>query len=218
MSTAGIVLVVGIGLMLFLLAAVVIGRESHRLDAIAPRAVYEPEEAVEFVADQLPIDVQAHLTYEELRGLLVAHMRWLHAKGLQPDDVVDRRQDLTEAPVVVEDVTAVGYLIGVAEASDIEVDDVAVAIVVDAHLAYLDAIGAVGPEAADPDVPVRQLGAGSWGELGSGDGERDAATAMPLADAPTVEPLADDDRDDDDDRDGGRGRGRESSSGNDADR
>ena len=33
----------------FVIAAVVVGREAHRLDAVAPRVVYTLDEAVDFV-------------------------------------------------------------------------------------------------------------------------------------------------------------------------
>src|SRR6476661_8280108 len=107
----------------FVIAAVVVGREAHRLDSVAPRSVYIIEEAVEFVAEYLPPDTQARLTPDELEQLLNFHMRWLHAKGLQPSNVIDRRQDIT-TPVVVAEDTLVGYLIGEAERHGIEVDDV----------------------------------------------------------------------------------------------
>ena len=68
----------------FVIAAVVIGREARRLDAVAPRAVYELEDAVAFVAARIPAGSQARLTFDEVRLLLVTHMRWLHARGLQP--------------------------------------------------------------------------------------------------------------------------------------
>jgi len=136
----------------FVIAAVVVGREARRLDAVAPRSVYIVDEAVEFVAEYLPEASQARLTPEELEQLLTFHMRWLHAKGLQPSNVVDRRQDIA-TPVVVREDTVVGYLIGESERNDIEIiDDVDVVNVVDAHLAYFAAIGAVGPEAVDDDV------------------------------------------------------------------
>jgi hypothetical protein len=138
----------------FVIAAVVVGREAHRLDAVAPRSVYMVDEALEFVAEYLPEETQARLTPDELEQLLTLHMRWLHAKGLQPANVIDRRQDIAE-PVVVREDTLVGYLIGEAERNGIEiVDDVDVVNVVDAHLAYFEAIGAVGPMASDPDVPA----------------------------------------------------------------
>ena len=138
-------------MLVFAIASVTIGREARRLDAVAPRAVYEIDEATEFVADRLPPDTQARLTYEELRKLLVLHMRWLHANGLQPSNVVDRPQDIDDVVVVGEE-TLTAFLLGQAEGARIEVlDDVDVVHVVRAHLAYFDAIGAVGPSATDTD-------------------------------------------------------------------
>ena len=81
----------------FVIAAVVVGREAHRLDAVAPRVVYRLDEAVDFVADRVPPATQARLTPAEVEQLLVFHLRWLHAKGLQPVDVIDRRQDIVDA-------------------------------------------------------------------------------------------------------------------------
>ena len=136
-------------LITFAIAAGVVGREAHRLDAVAPRSVYVIDEAVEFVAEYLPAESQARLTPAELEQLLTFHMRWLHAKGLQPTNVVDRRQDITELIIVGED-DLTAYLLAEAERSGVEVlDDVDVVHVVDAHLAYFEAIGAVGPKALD---------------------------------------------------------------------
>ena len=131
----------------FAIAAGVIGREAHRLDSVAPRTVYDIDEAVEFVADRLPAASQARLTPDELATMLALHLRWLHDKGLQPDRVVDRRQDITSTTIVTDD-SVVAHLLGEADSSGITVlDDVDVVNVVDAHLAYFDAIGAIGPTA-----------------------------------------------------------------------
>ena len=135
----------------FVLAAVVVGREAHRLDALAPRVVYIEEQAIAFVAERLPDETQARLTLEELAQLLTFHLRWLNAKGLQPDDVIDRRQS-ADASVVVESVDVAAYLLGAAESHGIEIlDDVDVVHVVEAHQQYFDAIGAVGPLAHEID-------------------------------------------------------------------
>ena len=134
--------------MVFVVAAVSIGREAHRLDAVAPRAVYMLDDAVAFVAAQLPAESQARLTFDEVQQLLVAHMRWLHAKGLQPRDVIDRPQDIDDELVVSED-TITAWLLGEAERLQIELlDDVDAVRVVQAHLAYFEEIGAVGPKAS----------------------------------------------------------------------
>jgi len=131
----------------FVIAAVVIGREARRLDSVAPRAVYDIDQAVEFVSERIPSASQARLTPDEVGQLLTFHLRWLHDKGLQPADVIDRRQDIHRTTIITDD-SAVGYLLGEAEANAVDVlDDVDVVNVVDAHFDYFDAIGAIGPSA-----------------------------------------------------------------------
>ena len=136
----------------FAIAAGTIGREAHRLDAVAPRAVYQLDEAVDFVADRLPAESQARLTPEEVDELLRAHLRWMHEQGLQPDKAVDARQQIDETVVISED-ALVAYLLAEAERIGVDLlDDVDAVNVVDAHLAYFEAIGAVGPQAPLDDV------------------------------------------------------------------
>ena len=147
-----LLLVLLAAVLVFVIAAVVVGREAHRLDAVAPRSVYIPDEAMEFVAEYLPPESQARLTPDEVSQLLTFHMRWLHANGLQPSNVIDRRQDIS-TPVVIAEDDVVAYLLGEADRNGVEIlDDTDVVNVVDAHLAYFEAIGAVGPRASDPDV------------------------------------------------------------------
>lgn len=150
MSGTTLIFAIVSAVIVFAIAAVVVGREARRLDAVAPRAVWELEEALEWVAAALPAQTQARLTLEELRELLRAHMAWLHARGLQPDNVIDRRQDIDE-PVVVDDLTLAAHLLAEATRRGVELlDDVDVVHVVDAHVAYFAAIGAVGPRAEMP--------------------------------------------------------------------
>jgi hypothetical protein len=131
----------------FLIAALTIGREARRLDAMAPRAVYQLEQAADFVAMSLPGTTQARLTMEELEQLLVMHMNWLHGKGLLPDKAVDQRQDSTTRLVVTEE-SLIAYLLGGSDKAGIQIiDDVDLVNVTEAHLAYFEAIGAVGPAA-----------------------------------------------------------------------
>ena len=152
MNWITVVFAIVAALAVFVIAATVIGREAHRLDALAPRAVYDLDEATSFVADRLPTESQARLTYAELRKMLAMHMAWLESKGLQPRDVIDRRQDITESVIIAED-ELTAYLLGNAADARIEVlDDVDVVHVVRAHLDYFEAIGAVGPSASSTDL------------------------------------------------------------------
>ncbi len=148
MTVAVILILVVAAVAVFAIAAVVIGREAHRLDAVAPRATYVLDDAVEYVADHLPPESQARLTHDEVRRLLQLHMSQLRRYGLQPPVAVDQVQGIDR--VVVEETDAAGYLMGQVDAAGMDVDDVDVVNVVDAHLAYFDAIGAVGPPATGP--------------------------------------------------------------------
>lgn len=137
------------GTIIFLTAALTVGREARRLDGIAPRAAYQMDQAVSFVSQILPANTQARLTLDELSQLLVLHLNWLHAHGLLPVDVIDKPQHV-DADLVITEEAFIAHLLGEAEVAGIAVlDDVDVVNVVDAHLAYFDAIGAVGPTAAD---------------------------------------------------------------------
>jgi hypothetical protein len=102
----------------FAIAAIAVGREARRLDAVAPRAVYDPDEAASFVADRLPPSTQARLTPAELDSLLRLHLRWMHDHGLQPRDVIDRRQDIVDRVVAAEEVL-VAHLLGGATAAGV---------------------------------------------------------------------------------------------------
>jgi hypothetical protein len=152
MDATTIVFAVIAALLVFAIAAGTIGREAHRLDAVAPRAVYQLDEAVDFVADRLPPESQARLTPAEVDELLRAHLRWMHEQGLQPDRAVDARQEIDDTLIISED-ALVAYLLAEAERVGVELlDDVDAVNVVDAHLAYFEAIGAVGPQAPLDDV------------------------------------------------------------------
>lgn len=131
----------------FVVAAVTVGREARRLDAVAPRVVYRIDEAVAFVGEELPPDSQARVTFAEVEAMLREHLNWLGERGLQAHDAEDRRQDIVDE-VVVDTDALIAHLLAHASERGVEIlDDVDVARVVEAHLAYLGAIGAVGPRA-----------------------------------------------------------------------
>ena len=133
--------------LVFVIAAVTVGREARRLDSVAPRVVYRIDEALDYVAGRLPADTQARVTFDEVELMLREHLNWLGDRRLQAVDVVDRAQDIDE-PVVVDEDTLTAHLLARATARGVEIlGDVDVVRVVEAHLAYLDAIGAVGPHA-----------------------------------------------------------------------
>ncbi|MEY3558426.1 MAG: hypothetical protein RL374_1132 [Actinomycetota bacterium] len=134
-------------LAVFVIAAVVVGREAQRLDMVAPRVIYDIDQAAEFVARELPSNTQARLTIDEVRQLLLAHLTWMNERELMPLDVTDRVQDI-ETPVVLDKTTLTAYLLDAATKRGVDIlDDVDVVYVADAHMGYFAAIGAVGPKA-----------------------------------------------------------------------
>ena len=147
MSIVTVFFAVVSALSVFVIAAVVVGREAQRLDMVAPRVIYDIDRAAEFVARALPQSTQTRLTMEEVRQLLLAHLSWMNERDLMPLDVTDRIQNI-ETPVVVDENTLTAFLLKEAARRGVEIlDDVDVVYVADAHLAYFAAIGAVGPQA-----------------------------------------------------------------------
>lgn len=144
------IFVVLAALLVFAVAAVTVGREAFRLGHQPPPTIFDLDEAVEHVADELLEDVQARLTYDEVRILIAAQLEVLQAKGvLAPPGrelkiSSDGQHDL---PVVVVDDDAVAVLLGEVEDQELDVSDQDVFLVVAALNRYLERIGAVGPSA-----------------------------------------------------------------------
>ena len=136
---------------MFIIAAVVIGREAHRLDAMSPRVVFDLDEAVLSVSERLPIEVTSELSYADVRDLLRWHMADLRAQGLKPSAAMEEPQDPSKLIVVDEDASVSSLVARVAsEGRSYRREDVEA--VVEAHFAYLREIGAVGPPAGDAQL------------------------------------------------------------------
>lgn len=128
--------------LVLVIAAGAIGREARRLDSLPPRAVFDLDAAVEFVAERLPDDVTAELSYEQVRRLLehgIDHLRGLGVAG--------RTGERVEGEVVVSESAAVGAVLEQAVDEGLGVTAHQVRQVLACQLAYLQEISAVGPEA-----------------------------------------------------------------------
>jgi hypothetical protein len=138
--------VVGV-LVVFAIAAGFVGTEAFRLGHETPAAIFDLDEAVADVGDRLPQDVQARLTYDEVRTLIVATLAHLRTKGLTalPGDDLD--QSGTRPEVVVADDDALAVVLGAVEAHGLDVADEDAVEVITALLAHLGDIGALGPRA-----------------------------------------------------------------------
>jgi hypothetical protein len=133
-------------LLVFAIAAATVGREAFRLGHQPPPTIFDLDEAVEVVADGLPAEAQARLTYDEVRVLIRAELDHLRAKGLfaLPGEEIaaDGQRD-----VVVADDEAVAVVLGKAEDAGLDVTDGDVYLVITGLHEHLSDIGAVGPQA-----------------------------------------------------------------------
>jgi hypothetical protein len=129
----------------FAIAAVVVGREARRLDAQAPEPVFDPDEAVEWVANHLPFDVSAVLSHDDVRRILDWNLEYFRSKGVSGNGSTPH----VEAPIVVGGAETVAYVIDQATRTGQDYTPEQVLAVLDAQMSYLEAIGAVGPEAGE---------------------------------------------------------------------
>ena len=145
-AVIGLVAVVVIGL-------VVVGGETARLATVARPAVFDLAEAVDFIADRLPADSQARLSHDDVRWVLLADAELLEESTAGPPErryPWSRRPPAAVMPTeVVDEDVAVARVLAHADAAGRDLVDEDVVAVLDTRLLYLEAIGAVGPRAAD---------------------------------------------------------------------
>jgi hypothetical protein len=134
--------------LVFVIAAVTIGRVVGRLSVEPPVSVFDEDEAVEWIADRLPFEVAAALSHDDVRHLVLWHLEYFASEGVATETAF---AELPDAVVVVDD-ESLAYVLGRATEAGLEVDDVQVVAVLEVEQAYLEAIGAIGPPAG-PDRP-----------------------------------------------------------------
>ena len=133
--------------LVFVIAAVFVGSEAFRLGHETPSAIFDLDEALQEVGDALPDEVQARLTYAEVRQLITASLQHLESKGLTAAPGRDVRVIGERDEVVVAEEDAVAVVLGAVDNAGLEVSDEDAYEVIRGLLAYLDRIGALGPPA-----------------------------------------------------------------------
>ncbi len=135
-------------LMSFVIAAVTVGREAHRLDSFSPVPVYDVERAVEFVAANLSEQASGTLSFWDVRQILDWSRDDLSGIGLSSESLVvlGPKQDLIDSPVVIDE-ERVSRLVERAIDEGTSFTGVDIRSVLTAELGYLERIGAIGPAA-----------------------------------------------------------------------
>jgi len=126
------------------IAFVAVGSAVGRLESETRPAVYRLPAAVEYVADRLPAEVAARISYDDVRRVLGWHLDWFASVGLATQGAVELGDPGVEldAVTVADSDAAVDALVArtLAEGGP---DPVDVACILDAQLGYLADIGAV---------------------------------------------------------------------------
>ena len=129
-----------------------VGRAVGQLETERPPAVYELSAAVVWIADRLPDEVTARLSYEDLAQVLTWHLDWFGSIGVASEHGqelggADARH---EGSVAVEE-AAIDAVVARSVAAGEAIDVVDVVCVLDLQMRYLRQIGAVG-ETVDPEA------------------------------------------------------------------
>ena len=126
----------------FVIAAVLIGRETSRLSTSAPRPVYDIDEAVVWIADRLPEDIAGQLSHADVRQII--HWSMNHLRVLALDDRTAEEEE------------TFGYVVDQAAEAGKEWTATEIKAVLDGQAEYLTVIGAAGPVA----FPAPERGGG----------------------------------------------------------
>jgi hypothetical protein len=133
-----------VGVVVAIAAALVI-REAGRIAKEPPPALFDLEEAHDWVVAHVPDDVAATLTSDDVRRILEFQLEYFERKG------VSGNGSSTQAPgpVVVGGAEAVAYIVERAASTGEPYLPEQVYGVLETQLSYLRSIGAIGPPADD---------------------------------------------------------------------
>jgi hypothetical protein len=134
-----------IGLVLGI-AAIFVIREAGRIADEPPPALFDPDDAYEFVVEELPDDVAATLTPDDVRRILDFEVEFLKRRGVVGTDA---SSDVA-GPVVFGGPGTTAYILRRASATGEAYLPEQVHAVVETQLRYLRAIGAIGPADLNP--------------------------------------------------------------------
>jgi len=126
---------------IFAVAAAVIGREARRLDARPSEGVVDLDAAVQWVARHLPFEVSAVLSYDDVRRILDWHLEFLRSRSMSSNG----HGPHDGGQVVVGGAETAEYVLMRSESEGSGYTPAQVHAVLEAQMAYLETTGAVGP-------------------------------------------------------------------------
>jgi hypothetical protein len=131
------------------IAAFVVIREAGRIAKEPPGALFDPDDAYDWVVEHVPDDVAATLTPDDVRRILELQVEFFKQKGVSANGATVQAR----GPVVVGGAEQVAFIIERSAATGERYLPEQVHAVVETQLTYLRAIGAIGPPAESGELP-----------------------------------------------------------------
>jgi hypothetical protein len=131
--------------LVLVIAAVFVVREAGRIAGRPPPALFDPDDAYDYVVEQLPDDVAATLTPDDVRRILDFEIEYFRNRGVAGNGSTDGPPGL----VVFGGLETVAYILERSAATGEAYLPEQVHAVVATQLNYLRSIGAVGPANLD---------------------------------------------------------------------
>lgn len=142
-----------------MIAVLAISRATIGLANTDSVAVFDIEEAADFVAERLPTEIDERLDRPTVVAIIGWQLDYLRGSGLASygwvDDLAAEAPAAGRGPVVADEDDLVDAVLSKAQAAGVQLDALDAVVVLDLTSQYLEAIGAVGPavdEPADPDT------------------------------------------------------------------
>lgn len=144
-----------------------------KLNATPALAVFDIEEATDYIADNLPDRVANHLSHDDVRLLLRWEVTYFRERGVASFGGVDHAAERAAKQgrsVIADEEDIVDELVARAREEGLDVDEIDVVCVTDLTSDYLVAIGAVG---VPVDLDAIEAADATLGELDAGGADAD---------------------------------------------
>lgn len=133
-----------------LIALVAVGKAVAELETERSPAVYDLNDAVEWIAQRLPDEVTARISFDDLKTLLRWHLDWFQEAGVASRHGQELATDQVRIDgAIAPHEAAIDALVARSLAAD-GPEAVDVVCVLDLQMKYLKAIGALGAEVEHP--------------------------------------------------------------------
>ena len=126
------------------IAFVSVGIAVGRLEQETAPSVYRLSDAITYVADRLPDEVTARVSYDDVRAVLVWHLDWFDSVGLATSHGLELGDPaVAVGDMAVADTEAAFDAVVARSMQEAGPDPVDVVCILEAQLSYLTEIGAV---------------------------------------------------------------------------